>query len=55
MPKLVIRVAASLKDKIARAAEDKDMLPSEWVREVLRESFESDNEPGDEGNETGPQ
>lgn len=48
MPKLVVRVSQGLKDKIAEAAEVADKLPTEWVRDLLREAFEDVDEPEDE-------
>jgi len=45
MPKLVVRVSQGLKEKIAAAAEEEDKLPTEWVRDVLREAFEDETEP----------
>ncbi len=42
MPKLVVRVSQGLKDKIAEAAEQEDKLPTEWVRDLLREAFEDE-------------
>jgi len=45
IPKLVVRVSQGLKDKIAEAAEEEDKLPTEWVRDVLREAFEGETEP----------
>ena len=50
MPKLVVRVSQGLKDKIAEAAEEEDKLPTEWVRDLLREAFEDT----EESNEAGP-
>jgi len=44
MPKLVVRVSQSLKDKIAEAAEETDKLPTEWIRDLLRKAFEHDEE-----------
>ena len=36
------------KDKIAEAAEEEDKLPTEWVRDLLREAFEDQEEPDQE-------
>ena len=41
----MVRVSQGLKDKIAEAAEEEDKLPTEWVRDVLREAFEDETEP----------
>lgn len=51
MPKLVVRVSQGLKDKIAEAAEQEDKLPTEWVRDLLREAFEDEGD--DESEEPG--
>jgi len=51
MPKLVVRVSQGLKDKIAEAAEEEDKLPTEWVRDLLREAFE-DQESEDSEDES---
>ena len=44
MPKLVVRVSQGLKEKIAEAAEAEDKLPTEWVRDLLREAFQDEEE-----------
>jgi len=48
MPKLVVRVSQGLKDKIAEAAEEEDKLPTEWIRDLLREAFEETETPDQE-------
>ena len=53
IPKLVVRVSQGLKDKIAEAAEADDMLPTEWIRDLLREAFE-DEEESDQKTEDEP-
>ena len=40
--RLVLRLPPRLAEKIASVAEREDMLPTEWVREVLREAFEDE-------------
>ena len=51
MSRLVLRLPKGLADKVAAAAEEEDMLPTEYIRELVRESFKSDEESEDEDDE----
>lgn len=45
LSRLVVKVPPHLGEKIAEAANAADMLPSEWVRNLIRESFGAKGEP----------
>ncbi len=52
MRKLVIRLPDGLYGKLEEAAGEEDMLPADWVRSVLRETFEAE-EDQEEGEDEG--
>jgi len=51
MPKLVLRLPEELARKVEEAAEGEDMLPTEYVRQLLREEL-NDTDSGDETDES---
>lgn len=53
MTRLVLKLPEGLAKKVADAAEDEDMLPTEWVRDLIREAFE-DDQGTDEETEADP-
>lgn len=50
---MVLKLPEGLAKKVADAAEDEDMLPTEWVRDLIREAFE-DDQGTDEETEADP-
>ncbi len=50
MARYVLRLPESLAEKVEKAAEEDDMLPTEWIRDLIREEFggEDESETGSE-------
>ena len=46
MSRLVLRLPERLGEMVAEAAEEENKLPTEWVRDLLREAFEDGTEGG---------
>ena len=44
MTRLVLKLPDGLAKKVAEAAEEDDMLPTEWVRDLIRTAFEDEDE-----------
>jgi metal-responsive CopG/Arc/MetJ family transcriptional regulator len=44
MSRLVLRLPDRLGEMVAEAAEEENKLPTEWVRDVLREALEEEDE-----------
>lgn len=42
MTRFVLRLPEGLTEKVERAAEKEDKLPTEWIRDLLREAFEGE-------------
>jgi len=51
MARYVLRLPESLAEKVEKAAQEEDKLPTEWVRDLLREAFE-DQETEDSEDES---
>jgi hypothetical protein len=45
--RIVLRVPLALKEKIERAAEAQDKLPTEWLRDVARQAVEAQPDGGE--------
>ena len=48
MARIVLRLPDGLLVKVQAAAQEEDKLPTEWVRDLLREAFEDEEEPDEE-------
>jgi metal-responsive CopG/Arc/MetJ family transcriptional regulator len=48
MARYVLRLPESLAEKVEKAAEEQDKLPTEWIRDLLREAFEDKETEGSE-------
>ncbi len=48
MARLVLKLPDGLAKKVAEAADEADMLPTEWVRDLVRKSFEDESDEGED-------
>ncbi len=48
MNRMVLRLPKGLAERIVEEAEEADMLPTEYVRSLLREAFKDEPGPGPE-------
>ena len=44
MPRIVLRLPEGLMSKVKDAAEEEDKLPTEYVRDLIREALEGEDE-----------
>jgi len=51
MTRLVLKLPEGLAAKVAEAAEEADMLPTEWVRDLIRGELTEDEPDEDQGPE----
>lgn len=45
MSRLVLRLPKGLAEKVQAAADEEDLLPTEWVRDVIRDALDEEPEP----------